>query len=410
MPAHHSPPPTRTSYRSLLARREFFGLYASFTLTSAAATMSGFALGSLVHASTGSPLLTSIAMYGPAFATVLGAFTLMSVADGDRPRRTLLTLQMLSLAGVTAQTIAGLPMTGRFVILFALGFVQSLNTGVRMGLLAEVVLREQYALARSLMNITSGGMQILGYAVGAALLKVVAPSGVFTISAVLTAVGLLTVAVTIRERSVRITRRPGLSATWRTNRALFAHPGVRALLVNLWVPNGLIVGCEGLLLSYDEGNAGLFLAAGSAGMLVGDLTVGRLLDVEQRRHCAFVLRVMLAAPVIAFAVQPPTVVGVLAMLIAGAGFAATLPLQERLLDLTSDPIRGQVQGVESAGRIAWQGVGAVTGGCTALLVTPAAAIGILAAVSLLITVTTRPALDRSRPLGSPVGVHREMLR
>lgn len=226
----------------------------------------------------------------------------------------------------------------------------------------------------------------------------IAPSGVFTISAVLTAVALLTVAATIRERSVRITRRPGLSATWRTNRTLFAHKGVRALLVNLWVPNGLIVGCEGLLLSYDDLNAGLFLAAGSAGMLIGDLTVGRVLDMEQRRRCAFGLRVLLAAPVIVYAAHPPTVIAAGAMLVAGVGFSATLPLQERLLDLTPDSIRGQVQGVESAGRMTWQGIGAVIGGSVAPLVTPATAIGLLAALSLVITVATRPAVERSRPI------------
>jgi len=398
MPSCQPPPSSRRSYRALLARREFFGLYASFTLTTAAATMSGYALGTLVHASTGSPLLTAVAMFGPTFATVLGALTLMSVADGDRPRRTLLSLQVLSLVGVSAQAIPGLPMAGRFAILFVLGFVQSLNTGVRMGLLTELVAREQYALARSLMNITSGGMQIVGYALGAALLRVVAPTGVFTISAALTALALLTVAATIRERSVRITRRPGLSATWQTNRTLFAHQGVRALLVNLWVPNGLIVGCEGLLLSYDDANAGLLLAAASAGMLVGDLAVGRLLDVAQRRRYAFGLRVLLAAPVIVYAAHPPTVIAAAAMLFAGVGFAATLPLQERLLELTPDPIRGQVQGLESAGRMTWQGIGAVIGGSVALVVPPAAAIGFLASASLLITVATRPAVERSRPL------------
>lgn len=400
MPSRRPISTSRPSYRTLLAQREFFGLYASFTLTTAAATMSGYALGSLVHASTGSPLLTAVAMYGPTFSTVLGALTLMSVADGDRPRRTLLSLQVLSLIAVSAQAIPALPVMARFAILLALGFVQSLNTGLRMGLLSEAVAREQYALARSLMNITSGGMQILGYALGAALLRVVAPSGIFTISAVLTAAALLTVAETIRERSVRITRRPGLSTTWQTNRALFARKGVRALMVNLWVPNGLIVGCEGLLLSYDDVNAGLFLAAGSAGMLIGDLTVARLLDTEQRRRCAFGLRVLLAAPVIVYAAHPPTVVAAAAMLLAGAGFSATLPLQERLLDLTPDPIRGQVQGVESAGRMTWQGIGAVIGGSVALLVTPATAIGLLSTASLLITVATRPAVERSRPIAT----------
>ncbi len=400
MPATTAPGPPRPSYRSLLSQREFFGLFGSFTLTTAAATMSGFALGSLVHSTTGSPLLTAIAMYGSTFATVAGALTLMSIADGNHPRRTLLALQSLSLVGVALQAWPGLPLAGRFVILLALGFVQSLNTGVRMGLLAAAVPRDQYALARSLMNITSGGMSVVGYAIGAALLTQLTPSGVFLTSTVLTVAALMLVAVTIRERSVRITRRPGLSATWRTNRALFSHSGVRALLLNLWVPNGLIVGCEGLLLSYDATHAGAMLAAGSAGMLLGDLAAGRLMTAEQRRRHAYALRLLLAAPFLAFAVHPPAWISCAILFTSSAGFAATLPLQERLLELTPDPIRGQVQGVESAGRMAWQGVGAVIGGTIALLLSPAWAITALAVASLAVTLLSRPAVNRSQPITS----------
>ncbi len=83
-------------YRALLRNREFAGLYAGFTLTVAASTLSGFALGTLVDRSTGSPFLTAVSMYGATFATVLGATTLMSVADGSRPRRTLVALQAVA--------------------------------------------------------------------------------------------------------------------------------------------------------------------------------------------------------------------------------------------------------------------------------------------------------------------------
>nr|WP_240810821.1 hypothetical protein [Streptomyces tendae] len=84
--ATNAPDPAPTpGYRALLGNREFAGLYAGFTLTVAASTLSGFALGTLVDRSTGSPFLTAVSMYGATFATVLGATTLMSVADGDRP-------------------------------------------------------------------------------------------------------------------------------------------------------------------------------------------------------------------------------------------------------------------------------------------------------------------------------------
>ncbi|WP_052757880.1 hypothetical protein [Streptomyces yangpuensis] len=92
-----------TGYRDLLRIREFSGLYVSFTLTVAAGALSGIALGTFVDRQAGSPSLTAVSMYGATFATVLGALTLLSVADGKRPRRTLLLLQLASLSGICAR-------------------------------------------------------------------------------------------------------------------------------------------------------------------------------------------------------------------------------------------------------------------------------------------------------------------
>jgi len=383
------------TYRSLLSHREFAGLYVSFTLLVAATTLSGFALATLINDQTHSPFLTAISMYGATFATVLGALTLMSVADGRRPRRTLVVLQGVSLLGVAAQAVPGLPLAFRFLLLLVVGFFQSLGTGTRMGLLAEIIPIDTYALARSLMNITSGGMAILGYAVGAVLLRYLNPSGVLVVATALTAVGLVVVAATVREHSIRLTPRPGLRQTWSTNVVLFSQPGRRALLLNLWVPNGLIVGCVALFVSYVPEQAGILLAAGSAGMLLGDLTVGRLLTADQRRRSAFALRLLLAAPYLVFAVEPPIVVTAIAVFIASAGYAATLPLQEQLLELTPDAVRGQVQGVESAGRMTWQGIGAAIAGGLAQVLTTAVTITLLAATSLAITLLTRRAVVRA---------------
>ena len=390
----HAPAPT--SYRALLRNSEFAGLYVSFTLMVGASTLSGFALGTLVNHQTGSPFLTAVSMYGATFATVFGALTLMSVADGRRPRRTIVALQCASLVGVAAQAIPGLPLAVRFALLLVLGFFQSLGTGTRMGLLAEVVPASAYALARSLMNITSGGMAILGYAIGAVLLRYLSPQGIFVVAAVLTGLGLVVVATTVREQSIRLTRRPGLRQTWTTNIALFSHSGQRALLLNLWVPNGLIVGCEALFISYTPNHSGTLLAAGSAGMLLGDLTIGRLLTADQRRRYAFALRLLLAAPYLLFAIHPPMLVVTAAVFAASAGFAATLPLQEQLLALTPDPVRGQVQGVESAGRMTWQGIGAAIAGGIAQYLTPGTAITAIAAASVAITVISRPFVVRAR--------------
>ncbi|GAA2708066.1 MULTISPECIES: hypothetical protein [Streptomyces] len=381
-------------YRSLLSHPEFAGMYAGFVLTAAAGGLSGYALGALVDRRTGSPLLTAMSMYGATFAAVIGTLTLMSVADGGRPRRTLVALQAVSLASQAAQAIPGLPLAARFGLL-VVGFFQALGTGTRMGLLAELVPDSAYALARSLMNLTAGGTAIIGYAAADPLLRHLGTRGVFVLAAALTAAGLVAVAGTVRERSIRLARRPGLRQTWQANVALFSRPGRRALLLNLWVPNGLIVGCEALFILYDPRHAGALLAAASAGMLAGDLAVGRLLGAAQRRRGAFALRLLLAAPYALFAVHPPLPVALVAVFAASVGFAATLPLQEQLLALTPDSVRGQVQGVESAGRITWQGIGATVAGGLALHLTPAATMTALALVSLTLTIASRPYVVRA---------------
>ncbi|MGW4806107.1 MFS transporter [Kitasatospora sp. NPDC004272] len=394
---------TGHGYRALLRQREFAGLYAGFTLLAGAGTLSGFALGALVRERTGSPFLTAVSMYGSSFAAVLGALTLMSVADGARPRRTLVALHLLALAATLAQAVPGLPLAGRFALLLVVGFFQALGTGTRMGLLAEIVPPQGYAPARSLMNVTAGGAAVLGFALGGVLLTVLTPYRLLWAAAGLTALATVAVAATVRERSVRPPRRPGLRETWRGNVELLGRPGRRALLLNLWVPNGLVVGCEALFLPYAPGAAGTLLAAGSAGMLVGDLLVGRLLDAARRARLAYGLRLLLAGPFLLLAARPPVWAAALAVGVAGVGFAATLPLQERLLALTPGAARGQVQGVESAGRIAWQGVGAALAGALAQWVEVRWAIGAAAALSLLVTVASRPAVVRETAGAVAVG-------
>ncbi|MEV7217328.1 hypothetical protein AB0O31_30075 [Kitasatospora cineracea] len=385
---------TGHGYLALLRQREFAGLYAGFTLLAGAGTLSGFALGALVRARTGSPFLTAVSMYGSSFTAVLGALTLMSLADGARPRRTLVGLHLLALAATLAQAVPGLPLAARFGLLLGVGLFQSLGTGARMGLLAEIVPPDGYAPARSLMNVTAGGAAVLGFALGGALLAVLTPYQLLGWAAGLTGLAALVVAATVRERSVRPPRRPGLRETWRGNVELLGRPGRRALLLNLWVSNGLVVGCEALFLPYAPGAAGTLLAASAAGMLAGDLVVGRLLDAARRARLAYGLRLLLAGPFLLLAARPPVWAAALAVGVAGAGFAATLPLQERLLALTPRAARGQVQGVESAGRIGWQGVGAALAGGLAQLVEVRWAIGALAAVSLLVTVVSWPAVAR----------------
>ncbi|MQS06254.1 MFS transporter, partial [Streptomyces alkaliphilus] len=387
-------------YRALFRLPGFAGLWLSFALTVGASALAGLTLGTLVYERTGSPLLTAVGTHGATLATVLGALTLMSVADGRRPRRTLLVLQWCSVAGVAAQAVPGLPSAARLGLVLSLGFTHSLATGCRLGLLTGTVPPTGYARARSLMGLTAAGATALCQATGALLLSFLSPAGPLLIAAALLAAGAVVVATTVRERPPSPapdarSARPGVRATLAVNRRLLSRPGRRALLLNLWVPNGLVAGCSALFVPHSPQHAGLLLAAGSLGTAAGDLLVGRLLAARARRRSAFALRLLLAAPWPLFLLDPPPAVLAAAVFSASLGYAASLPLQERLLVTTPEAERGQVQGVDAAGRPAWQGLGALFAGALAQVVGPAGAMTVVAGLSLAVTLASRPFAARA---------------
>lgn len=163
-----------------------------------------------------------------------------------------------------------------------------------------------------------------------------------------------------------------------------------------------IVGCESLFIPLAGRHAGYLYAATAAGMLAGDIVVGRFVPEQVRDRWLEPLRILLAAPYLALLFHPP--LGLVAALagLASVGYAASLPLQERLVRLTSPDVRGQALGLNATGLLAFQGIGAVLAGTLAELTGagPAAAgtaIGIAAALSLGVAVALIPGLRRATP-------------
>ncbi len=180
-----------------------------------------------------------------------------------------------------------------------------------------------------------------------------------------------------------------------TNAWLLRQPRLRPLLVNLWVPNGLVVGCEALFVPYAGDRAGLLFVAGALGMLAGDLTMGRFVTQQRRASLSSAMRVLLAAPFLLFALEPALGPAVALVAVASVGYSGTLALQERLLHLTPEGVRGQVQGVEGAGRMTMQGVGAALAGGAAEVLPVGTTMTCCAVASLVVTLSTARAVRRS---------------
>jgi MFS family permease len=383
------------TYRDLFAVREFRALWTSSALTTAAMTMSGLALATLVHAATGSALLSALAMFGPSVAQVVGATTLMSAADASPPRRALTVVGVVSTAVLALQAALPLSTPVRLALVLGAAYVTSMGSGVRWGLLSEVVPHDGYALARSTMNVAVGAFQIVGFAVGGVLLAVLDATQVFVLAAVLSAAAVPLLRRGVAERPPRRSARVGVRETLHANRLLLADRDTRALLLALSVPNGLVVGCEALFVPYAGDAAGWLLAGAAAGMMAGDLLAGRALTPMGRRRAGTPLRFLLAAPYLLFAVRPGVPLAVLVAAVASVGYAATLAQQEWLVALTPPDLRGQVLGVESSVRMTLQGLCAATAGLVADLLSPATAVVLLASASIAVSLALTRSLART---------------
>jgi MFS family permease len=390
------------TYRELFGVPEFASLFVTSSVQVAAQTMSSLALATLIYAATGSPLLSALAMFGPSLTQVIGAATLLSAADRLPPRALMSGLSLAFAIGTAALAVPGLPVWAAFVVVSGLGVGASLGGAARNGLLTDIVTADGYLLGRSVLNMSVGAMQIGGFAVGGVLVTTLSPRGALLAGAALYAAGAAAAWLGLTRRAPRAAGRPSVRDTWRVNARLWSSTARRYIYLALWVPNGLIVGCESLFVSYAPRHGGLLFVAAAAGMLAGDTLAGRFIPSRWRERLGAPLRLLLAAPYLIFVMRPALPLAVAAIVLASAGYCASLLLQERLVTLTPEETGGQALGLASAGMLTMQGVGAALAGAVAQLSSPGTAMAVMAAASLAVTLALAPGLRPARAPGGAV--------
>ncbi|MBB5139065.1 putative MFS family arabinose efflux permease [Thermocatellispora tengchongensis] len=386
------------TYRELWRTPGFAALFGTGTLMVGASTVSGLALGTLVFAATGSPLLSALSMFGPSLAQAVGATALLSAADRLPPRAALTGVEVVFALGTLLLAVPGLHLAAMFAVVLALGMLAAVAGGVRYGLLTEILPREDYLLGRSVLNMSVGAVQICGFAAGGALIAVLSPGQTLLAAAALHLAAAAVARFGLRRRPPRAAGRPSIAETWRGNVLLWSSRPRRYVYLALWVPNGLIVGCESLYVPYAPGHAGLLFACAALGMLAGDTLTGRFTPPAWRGRLDAPLRLLLAVPYLVFALDPALPVAVAAVTLASVGYAASLLLQDRLLALTPEEMSGHALGLHSAGMVTMQGVGAGIAGAVAEHTGPATAMAVMAVASVAVTLALVPGL-RADPSG-----------
>jgi MFS family permease len=392
------------TYRELFAVREFSVLFATRCLAMLAGAASGLALGTITYTATGSPILTALSMFGGPLISLVASQLLLAGSDRYRPRTGMLAMAGAITVADGLQAIPGLPWGGRFVLLALPYVVGSMFSGVVWVVVRDIVPNESFILARSTLNLAIGAMQVVGYGLGGVALLWLSPTDLFLVAAGVGLVSLVAIRLGISDRPPRAGATGTLTGRTReVNRALLGSRITRPLYIAMWVPNGMVVGCEALFVPYGHGTlAGVLFGSAAAGMMLGDLVVGRFIPVGRRDGLIGPLRLLLATPYVLLLLTPPHAVAVALAFVASAGYAASLPLQERLFSHVAEDIQGQTMGLYGQGLAIWQALSALLAGAIASFVSPAHAMGAMACCSVAVTLLNTPGLRRSAPGAGPV--------
>lgn len=388
------------TYGELFAIAEFRVLFLTRCLAIASVSMASLAIGTITYEQTGSTLLTALSLFGGPLITLVGSATVLGASDSLRPRTAFLLVAGGGLAAHSLQAVPGLSWQARFVILAIPYVVGSATGGTAQRLLAQIVGEEGFLLGRSTLNAAVGIFQIVGYGAGGLLLAWFSAGQLFAIAAGVDVLLLVTIWWGIADRPAAQPVQGLVARTRSVNRQLLGSPVTRPVYLCLWVPNGLIVGCEALFVPLTS-HAGYLFAVTAAGMLVGDVVMGRFVAPESRDRLIEPLRLLLAVPWLLLWFSPPLVVVLAAGFVSAMGYAASLPLQDRLLRATGEESRGQTFGLAMNGMMIGQSGGAIVAGVLASYVATPVAMGILATASVTVTLALTPALRRSAPERRP---------
>jgi MFS family permease len=396
------------TYRELFAITEFRVLFTTTSLNVAASSVASLALGTLTYTETGSPLLAAFVMFGGPLVRLATSWFLLSLSDLWRPRTAMVLAAGIGVVADLAQALPDLPMAARLVVLVVPWILLSAMGGSMIALVSDVVPDGSFVFARATINIAVGVMQIVGYGLGGLLLLALTTSQLFLGAAACSLLALLLVRFGLRDHPPRATGK-AVERSRAVNRLLLGSPVLRPVYLSLWVPNGLVVGCEALILPFAGDRAGFLFAATAVGMLAGDVLMGRVIAPHWRDRLVEPARMLLAVPWLFFLLEPSLPFACALAAVASVGYCASLPLQERLVSRTAPDIRGQVLGLHSLGMMSMQGVGALLAGGLATVLggdssAAALAIGVMSSASLLVTLSLVSGLRRSRE-GTSVEVH-----
>ncbi|WP_329301705.1 MFS transporter [Streptomyces sp. NBC_00659] len=367
--------PARTGYGPVFAVPEFRAVFAAHAFSLLGLVVSEITLSVLVYGLTGSPLLSALTFALGFLPYLIGGTLLAGVADRFPARRVLVVCDLVCAGCVAVMVLPGAPVAVLLVMRAALALVAPVFQGTRTATLADVLGDgELFVLGRSLLRILSQSALLAGFGAGGLLLTVVSPRHALlvTVCTFLASAALLRFGT--RRRPARAHRGQALVRdSLRGARRVLADRRILVLLLLFWVPPMFVVAPEALAAPYAEGlgagtaGLGLLMCALPVGTIAGELFAGSRLRPVTRGRLTLPLVCVTLLPYAAYALRPGLGWTLVLLVLAGAGSAYTLGLDQWFVRAVPDELLGRAMTLNTAGLMTVQGVGMALSGAVAEL-------------------------------------------
>ena len=373
-------PAEPATYRSLFSERQFTALFIAQAISLTGDQLARVAIATLVFSETGSAFLTALIYAVTYLPWLVGGPLLGGLADRLPRRAVMVSCQLTSAVLVALMAVPGMPLIALAALLFVVILAESPFLSARASLLVDVLPDDRYVLASAMNQLTIQAAQVVGFAAGGALIRLIGPRDALLVNALSFLVSAALVRFGVRVHGVIANVQLGNS--WERMKTgakvVFGDPRLRGLVLLGWLATFWVVP-EGLAAPYAEGDAtaiGLLLASQPIGSVVGGVVLSRLVRPATRLEVMGWLAVMSCLPLVFFFTTPPLPLAVGLLVISGIGTTYNLPANAAFMQALPAERRGQAFGLVSAGLVAGQGISIALAGACAELTSPGVVIGV----------------------------------
>lgn len=370
-------PGTEGGYRAVFRVREFRAVFAAHLLSLLGVVVSELALTVLVYDLTGSPLLSALTFALGFLPYLVGGTLFAGVADRYPARRVLVVCDLVCACCVAVMVLPGTPVGGLLALRCVVAAVAPVFTGTRTAALTDILGEgDLYVLGRSLLRIVSQSALLAGFGAGGVLLAALSPRGAITVTVGTFCCSALLLRFGTRARPARLAEAGEgagrlLSDSLAGARSVLADRGIRALLLLFWVPAFFVVAPEALAAPYADavglGPAalGLLMCAMAAGHIGAELWAGTALGPRTRSRIVLPTAALGLLPLALYATRPGMPLTLVALVLAGAGGAYIIGLDQWFVDAVPEVLRGRAMTLLTAGLMTGQGLGMALAGLAA---------------------------------------------